>query len=103
MPNSTQPLKPAWGLLRWFTRLARNDSAQPVGPEDGLEHRREVGTAAQHLAAVDVNHLTGDVARRVAEQEHGRLRDVLHLAGPRQRRACCVISADLWRLENRLD
>ena len=67
-----------------------------------LEHGREVGTAAQHLAPVDIDHLTGDVAGRVAEQEHGRVRDVLDLAGPRQRRAGRVVAADLGRLEDRL-
>ena len=49
--------------------LVRNDSAEPVRAEDGLEHPREVRTAAQHLATVDIDHLTGYVAGCVAEQD----------------------------------
>ena len=75
-------------------------AAQAVGAEHRLQHRRVVGSAAQHLTAVDVDDLSGDPARRVTEQEHRGTGDVGDLADPRQRRVDPVVLAELWRIEH---
>jgi hypothetical protein len=86
-----------WMKFRlWIDPLLRNDSAQAVGAEN-VEHRRHIRSPAQTMSAVDIDHLAGDPAGGVAEQENRRIRDVVDLAKPRQRRAGRVVVTDLGR------
>jgi 3-hydroxyisobutyrate dehydrogenase-like beta-hydroxyacid dehydrogenase len=78
-----------------------HDSAQPVGAEHGFQQRRVVRSAAQHLPTVDVDHLTGDPGRGIAEQKERRAGDVFDLTGPGQRCADAVILAELRHIEDR--
>ena len=82
-------------------KASSHDAAQPVGAEDRLEHRGVIGSAAQHQPAVDVDHLAGDIAGRIAEQEHREVCDVGDLTRSRERCAGRVVVTQLRYLEDR--
>ena len=55
------------------------------------------------MAAVDVDDLTGDPTRGVAQQKHRHVGDIGDLTDPGQWGALSVVLADLWGIDDHLD